>query len=152
LYNNLELGEWRAKKDWKTPASCMDGHQQRNLIKVIETITKMFARYSQRPGTGWPEQEWVLLQLTKINGVGDKCPDSHWRKTAVNAYGRKEGIAKYNSWCTNTKEGGDGFVNRSTSSLDKFESFWKSREEDEVDPVSTHPESSESVGGAADGG
>jgi hypothetical protein len=97
-------------------------YQRRNLIKVIETITKMFARYSQRPGTGWPEQEWVLLQLTKINGVGDKCPNSHRSKTAVNAYGRKEGIAKYNSWCTNTKEGGDGFENRSTSSLDEFES------------------------------
>jgi hypothetical protein len=89
----LELGEWRAKKDWKTPASCMDGHQRRNLIKGIETITKMLARHSQQPGTGWPEQEWELLQLTKINGVGDKCPNSHGRKTAVNAYGRNKGIA-----------------------------------------------------------
>jgi hypothetical protein len=50
------------------------------------------------------------------------------------------------------KGGGDGFVNWSTSSLDKSELFWKSREEDEADPVSTHPESSKSVGGAADGG
>jgi hypothetical protein len=58
----------------------MDGHQRRNLIKVIETITIFFARYSQQPGTGWPEQEWVLLQLTKINGVGDKCPNSHRSK------------------------------------------------------------------------
>jgi hypothetical protein len=92
------------------------------------------------------------LLLKFLNGVGDKCPNSHRSKSAVIAYGSKEDIAKYNSWCTNTKEGGDGFVNRSTSSLDKFESFWKSREEDEVDPVSTHPESSESVGGAANGG
>jgi hypothetical protein len=30
--------------------------------------------------------------------------------------------------------------------------FWKSREEDEVDHISTHPESSELVGGAAHGG
>jgi hypothetical protein len=94
-----------------------DGVNSRNLLKVIETVTIMFARYSQRPGTGWPEQEWVLLQLTKINGVGDKGPNCHRSKTTVNAYGRKEGIAKFNSWCTNTKEGGDGFVNRSTSCL-----------------------------------
>jgi hypothetical protein len=81
LYN-LELGEWRTKKGWKTPASCMDGHQRRILIKVIETITKMFAWYSQQPYTGWPEQEWVLLQLTNINGVGDKDPNNHQQNSS----------------------------------------------------------------------
>jgi hypothetical protein len=96
-------------------------------------------RNSQWPGTGLLEQEWVLLQLTEINGVGDKGRNSHRSKTTVNAYGRKEGIAKYHSWCTNTKTGPDGFVNRSTSCLEKFQSFWKSREEDEADPVSTPP-------------
>jgi hypothetical protein len=85
---------------------------QRNLLKVIETVTKTFAPFSRRPGTGWLEQEWVLLQLTEINGVGDKGTNCHQSKTAVNAYGQKEGIAKFHSWCTSTKEGGDGFVNR----------------------------------------
>ena len=122
------------------------------MLKVIETVAKKFARYSQRPGTGWPEQEWVLLQLTEINGVGDIGNNCHQSKTAVNAYGRKEGIAKFNSWCTSTKEGGDGFVNRSTSCLEEFKSFWKSTEEDKAYPVSTPPESPQSVVGGGDGG
>ena len=94
----------------------------------------------------------MLLQLTGINGVGVKGTNCHQSKTAVNAYGRKEGIAKFNSWCTSTKEGGDGFVNRSTSCLEEFKSFWKSTEEDKAYPVSTPPESPESVVGAGDVG
>jgi hypothetical protein len=43
-------------------------------------------------------------------------------------------------------------VNRSTSCLEEFKSFWKSTEEDEADPVSTPPESPESVVGAGDVG
>jgi hypothetical protein len=81
-------------------------HQRRNLKNVIQTITKMFARYSQRPGTGGPEQEWVLLQLTDINGVGGKDPKNHRSKTAVNAYGRKEGITKYNKQLVDQYKGG----------------------------------------------
>jgi hypothetical protein len=134
LWDNLfilELGEWRSKKNWKKAASCMDTTQRRVLLKSITTISKIFARFSQQPGTGWPEQEWVLLQLTDINGVGDKDPKNRWSKTAVTAYGQQEAIAKYNKWRTDTKEGGDQFVNRLTSSVKELESLWKCKEENE---------------------
>jgi hypothetical protein len=148
LYN-LELGEWRSKKDWKMAAGCMDTTQRRVLLKSIATISRIFARLSQRPGTDWPEQEWVLLQLTDINGGGDKDPKNRRSKTSVNAYGRKEGIAKYNKWRTDTKEGGDQFVNQSTSSVKVLESLWKCKEENEAVVVPPTSKSGEDLKGSA---
>jgi hypothetical protein len=85
----------------------------------------------------------VLLQLTDINGVGDKDPKNRRSKTAVNAYGRQEGIAKYNKWRTNTKEDGDQFVNQSTSSMKELESLWKCKEENGDLRVPNHDEEDE---------
>jgi hypothetical protein len=128
---NIDFCEWRGKSKWGSPAKCMDNPQQKSLSAAIVTLTEKFARYSQRPDReDWPQQEWVLLQFSDINGCGQKYPKKHRSKTAVNAYGRKEAIATYNNWqsnTTNTKEGGDWFVHRSTSSLEELQSFGKVR-------------------------
>jgi hypothetical protein len=134
---NLVLGEWRGKSKWTTPAACMDSNQRSNLEASISTLSKASARYSQRPGKDWPEQEWALVQLTDINGLGDKNPKNRRTKTAVNAFGRPEAIIKYNKWLTNTKEGGEQFVNRTASTLKDLKVLWKSREENEPVAIPT---------------
>jgi hypothetical protein len=104
----------RGKSKWGSPANCMDDGQQKSLVAAIATLTENFARYSQWPDReDWPQQELVLLQLTDIDGYGQKDPKTHRSKIAINAYGRKEAIATYNNWqsnTTNTKEGGDRSV------------------------------------------
>jgi hypothetical protein len=87
--------------------------------------------------------------LTGINGNGDKDPKNRWSRTAVNAYGRLEGIVKYNKWWTDTKEGGDQFVNQSTSSVKELKSLWKCREENEAVVVPTTSESGVDSKGSA---
>jgi hypothetical protein len=118
-------------------------NQQKSLSASIITLTKNFARYSQRPDReDWPQQEWVLLQFSDINGCGQKNPKKHRSKTAGNVYGRNEAITTYNNWqsnTTNTKEGGDRFVHRSTSSLEELQSFWKRTEKIEAAGLPTHP-------------
>jgi hypothetical protein len=137
LYS-MDFCEWQGKMNWRSSANCMDHAQRRSLVPCIATLTEMFARYSQHPGKeDWPQQEWVLLQLTDIDGYGQKNPKKHRSKTAVNVYGRKEAIAKYNNMLTNTEEGDDHFFHRSTSSLDELQMFWKSTEKDEAARV--HP-------------
>lgn len=131
---NHVLGEWRGKSKWTTPAACMDTTQRTTLEGRISTLSQAFARFSQRPGKDWPEQEWALVQLTDINGIGDKNPKNRRTKTAVNAYGRPEAIIKYNKWLTDTKEGGEQFVNRTASTLKDLKVLWKSREENESTP------------------
>jgi hypothetical protein len=85
LYN-MDFCEWQGKKNWRSSANCMDNPQRRSLVASIATLTQMFARYSQNPGKeDWPQQEWVLLQLTDIDGYGQKNPEKHRSKTAVNA-------------------------------------------------------------------
>jgi hypothetical protein len=142
---NMDFCEWRGKSKWGSPANCMDNGQQKSLSATIVTLTKNFARYSQQPDReDWPQQEWVLLQFSDIDGYGQKDPKKHQSKTAVNAYGRKEAIATYNNWqsnTTNTKQGGDRFVHRSTSSLEELRLFWKSTEKIEAAGLPTHPES-----------
>jgi hypothetical protein len=139
-----ELCEFRRKGEWTTPAACMDSSQRGCLYQNMVTLTKTFARFSQRPGKNWASQEWVLIQLTDINGVGVKGPTHRRNKTAVNAYGRKEGIAKYNEWLEDTKEGGDQFVTRSTSSLSDFRMLWTTKEEDE-EGLHSNDEESEDI-------
>jgi hypothetical protein len=75
------------------------GQQSAKIIGPLYRNThKKLARYSQRPDReDWPQQEWVLLQLTDIDGYGQKDPKKHRSKTAVNAYGQKEAIATYNN-------------------------------------------------------
>jgi hypothetical protein len=69
---NLEEWEFKEKEKWATPAACMDNSQHKTLEQSIRTWQKCASRYSQRPGQNWPAQEWVLLQITDIYGVGKK--------------------------------------------------------------------------------
>jgi hypothetical protein len=130
LYN-LGEGEFLPKELWKTPAACMEYAQRKNLMACYKTIQKMCARYSQRPGKDWPAQEFVLLQLTNINGVGQKkIATSHRKKTGVMAFGRPQGIAWYKSWLDSTTEGEGDFINHSTSNTGMLQKFWKTPEDE----------------------
>ena len=127
---NLEEHEWRGKRKWNTPAACMDAVQRKLLKSNVKTMEKVFSRYSQRPGKGYPANEFVLLQITDINGVGHKGEACRRKKTAVMAYGRNNAVAMYNSWLESTIKGDDNFVNHSATDLKTFTNFWKTEEED----------------------
>jgi hypothetical protein len=82
LYN-MDFYEWQGKMNWRSSANCMDHTQRRLLVPCIATLAEMFAQYSQHPGKeDWPQQEWVLLQLTDIDCYGQKNPKKHRSKTA----------------------------------------------------------------------
>jgi hypothetical protein len=85
---NLEEWEFMEKEKWATPAACMDNSQRKTLEKNIRIWQKCASRYGQRPGQNWPAQEWVLLQITDIDGVGKKKASTRRKKIAVMAYER----------------------------------------------------------------
>jgi hypothetical protein len=92
---NLEEWEFKEKEKWATPAACMDIRQRKTLEKSLRTRQKWASRYSQRPGQNWPAQEWVLLQITDIDGVGQKKASTSRMKTVVMDYGRSQAIEWY---------------------------------------------------------
>jgi hypothetical protein len=54
----------------------------KKLDKGYRIYNKNVCTVQSTTGTGWPEQEWVLLQLTKINGVGEQnCSKYLWKKS-----------------------------------------------------------------------
>jgi hypothetical protein len=123
---NLEEWEFKEKEKWATPAACMDNSQRKTLGKSIWTWQKCASRYSQRPGQNWPAQEWVLLQITDIDGVGQKKASSRCKKTAVMAYGQSQAIKLYQKWVDINGDTGNGardFVGHSTSNIDTLKSF-----------------------------
>ncbi|OEU09885.1 hypothetical protein FRACYDRAFT_248135 [Fragilariopsis cylindrus CCMP1102] len=150
---NLEEHEWRGKRKWNTPAACMESGQRKRLENNVKTMDKVFSRYSQRPGKGYPANEFVLLQMTDINGVGHKGEACRRKKTAVIAYGRTNAVTMYKSWLESTIKGDDNFVNHSATDLKTFTNFWKTEEEDlageEVITSSTSTSNTEN-GNAAD--
>jgi hypothetical protein len=123
---NLEEWEFKDKEKWSTPAACMDNRQRRNLEQSIKTWQKCASRYSQRPDQNWPAQEWVLLQITDIDGVGKKKTSTRRKKTAVMAYGRSQAIKLYQKLLDSSCDTGNGardFVNHSTSNMDTLKLF-----------------------------
>jgi hypothetical protein len=128
---NLKEWEFKDKEKWSTPAACMDNKQRKNLVQTIKTWQKCASRYSQRPDKNWPAQEWVLLQITDIDGVGNK-KNSTRKKTAVMAYGRSQAIKLYKKSLNSsgdTGNGAPGFVNHYTSNIDTLKSFWVKSED-----------------------
>jgi hypothetical protein len=83
----LEEWEFKEKEKWATNVACMDNSQLKTLEKIIRTWQKCASRYSQRPGQNWPAQEWILLQITDMDEVGQKKASTRRKKTAVMAYG-----------------------------------------------------------------
>jgi len=127
---NLDEHEFRGKSLWKTPAACMDSTQRGLLKKCVNTMRKAFSRYSQRPGQGWAANEFLLIQITDINGVGNKRTASRRNKTAVMAYGRTNAVEMYNRWLNSTSDRNDNYVHHSTDNIESLEKFWKTNEED----------------------
>jgi hypothetical protein len=110
----------------------MDQSQRKTLLPRCKTIQQMFARYSQRLGQeykDWPAQEFVLLQLTDINGVGKKgVVNARREKTAAIAFGRPQGLKWFDLWKDSFKDGGKegtgDFIDHSTSNTDTLYEFW----------------------------
>jgi hypothetical protein len=64
-----------------------------------------------------PAQEWVLLQITDIDGVGKKKASTRRKKTAVMAYGQSQAIKLYQKSLDSSGDTGNGardFVDHST--------------------------------------
>jgi hypothetical protein len=95
-------------------------------------MAEMGIQVRQRPGQNWPAQEWVLLQITNIDGVGRKKASTSRKKTAVMAYGHPQAIEWYQKWLDSSGDTGNvgrDFVNHSTSNMDTLKSFWTSTED-----------------------
>jgi hypothetical protein len=137
---NFEEWEFKEKEKWATPAACMDNSQRKTLEKSLRIWQKCASRYSQCPGQNWSAQEWVLLQITDIDGVGKKNIFTRCKTTAVMAYGRSTGIKLYKEWVDSndgTTNGAGDFVDHSTSNIDTLKPFWTTTEEKFVNVEST---------------
>jgi hypothetical protein len=135
----LKEWEFKDKEFWSTPAACMDNKQRKNLVQAIKTWQKRASRYSQRPDQNWLAQEWVLLQITDIDGVGNKKTSTR-KKTAVMAYGRSQAIKLYQKLLDSSGDTGNGareFVNPYTSNMDTLKSFWITPEDQFITDEST---------------
>jgi hypothetical protein len=118
----------------------MDNNQRKFLEESIRTWQKWASRYSQRPGQNWPAQELVLLQITDIDGLGQKKTSSRCRKTAVMACGHSQAIKLYKKWVDSnggTRNGARDFVDHCTSDIDTLKSFWTTTEEKFVNVEAT---------------
>jgi hypothetical protein len=94
------------------------------------------------------------LQITDIDGVGQKKASTRRKKTAVMAYGRSQAINLYQKWVDSNGDTGNGardFVDHSTSNIDTLKSFWKTTEDKFVNVESTESTSTASGTTTEDG-
>ena len=126
---SASLREYRPKRTWTTPAACMAGQQRKKLKANVETMTNVFDRYSQRPGMEFPSQEFILLQITDINGVGHKYePLCRRKKTAAMAYGRPKALDEFKRYLESETNGENNYVNHTATDIDELTHFWRTNE------------------------